>query len=240
MSATTKKPPPATTPSRRLNDPGASPTSSRAPSRSPSIATNGNVPRTTRPTRTGTPVSARAAVQRPGIGTSKMSSSGDNIEADEEARAKEISKAEELNNRLSAAETMAEKSQREVLVLQSRLDESLNEQGKMEEKNHEYVERIEVLENEKRENARKLSQMESIYETERSAMTKEREAMASREEEMQAVIQRLKDTLASRTSNDNDENRENRLSKKCTYTCIPLLAYPRNKISVMTHSKGMR
>lgn len=154
---------------------------------------------------------------RPGAGTSKLSSSGDNVEAEEEARADHISLIENLKEKLRSAETSSGKFEREVLVLQSRLDEALSEQGKLEEKMHENDERLEALENEKRELSRQRSQMESIYEAERSSMTKEREAMANREEEMQAVIQRLKDNLASRSNNDGEETREPRLSRRCTY-----------------------
>lgn len=160
-------------------------------------------------------MSARAALQRPGAGPSKLNHAGDNVEAEEEARAENIALIEDLKERLQASEATSEKYQKEALVLQSRLDEALSEQGKLEEKLHESEEKNESLENEKREASRQKSQMESIYEAERSSMTKEREAMANREEEMQAIIQRLKDTLASRTNNENDENRDgNRLSKK--------------------------
>lgn len=215
MSAATKKP--LSTPNRRPTD--MSPPSSRTPSRSPSSAAANAVPRTTRPTRTGTPVSARAAMQRPGTASSKLSSTGDNVEAEEEARAENMSLIEELREKLHAAETTSEKYQKEALVLQSRLDESLSEQGKLEERMHEIEEKNEALENEKREALRQQSQMESIYEAERASMTKEREAMANREEEMHAIIQRLKDTLASRNNSENDENRDGgRLSRRSAGT----------------------
>lgn len=89
-------------------------------------------------------------------------------------------------------------------MLQSKLDDVVKEQAKLEEKLHEGEEQIETLRNEKREIARQMREMEAIYEAERSSMTKEKEEMANREEEMQLVIQRLKDGLAQRNNADDD------------------------------------
>lgn len=156
-------------------------------------------------------------MQRPGAGASRLNSSSDNIEAEEEARAESVALLDELKEKLHMAETMSEKFQKEALVLQSRLDEALSEQGKLEEKIHENDERLEALENEKREGSRQRSQMESIYEAERSSMTREREEMANREEDMQNIIKRLKDNITFRSNNENEDSRETRLTKRGTY-----------------------
>jgi predicted nucleic acid-binding Zn-ribbon protein len=106
---------------------------------------------------------------------------------------------------------MSEQFQKQAQVLQSRLDEALQEQGKLEDRLHESEERLETLENEKRDALRQKREMEAIYEAERSSMTKEREDMSNREEEMQTIIQRLKDSLAGRSNTDEDS----RLSRRC-------------------------
>lgn len=85
-------------------------------------------------------------------------------------------------------------------MLQSRLDDALKEQGKLEERLHEEEERIEGLENEKRESIRQKRELETIYEAERAAVIKDKEATHSREEELQAIIQRLKESLAQKES----------------------------------------
>jgi len=59
--------------------------------------------------------------------------------------------------------------------------------------------------------------MEAIYEAERSSMTKEREEMSNREEEMQTIIQRLKDSLSQRSNVDE----ESRLSRRCKFDQSP-------------------
>ena len=92
------------------------------------------------------------------------------------------------------------------------MEDALRESAKLEEKVHEQEEQVETLKNEKREVTRQIREMESIYEAERSSILKEKEEMANREEEMQAVIQRLKDSLAQRNNGD-DEGRPSRQGK---------------------------
>jgi len=138
----------------------------------------------------------------------KLANSSD-LEREEAIRAESMAIIDDLKERLAQAESQSEQYKRQVEVLQSKLDDALKEQAKLEERLHESEEQIEVLKNEKREAARQIREMENIYEAERSAMMKEKEEMASREEEMQAVIQRLKDSLAQRNS---DEDRPSRQS----------------------------
>ncbi|KAL2152708.1 hypothetical protein VTH82DRAFT_5892 [Thermothelomyces myriococcoides] len=166
--------------------------------------------------RKGNPVSARvAAHQRRGSmlsnGTSingKGASSPD-IEREEALRAETVAIIDDLKERLAQAEAGLESYKRQAEVLQSKLDDALKEQAKLEERVHESEEQIEALTNEKRDALRRIREMETIYEGERSAMMKEKEEMANREEEMQAVIQRLKDSLAQR---NHDEDRPSRQS----------------------------
>ncbi|RFU32317.1 hypothetical protein B7463_g4046, partial [Scytalidium lignicola] len=215
MSASTKKPLVSTHGRRASTDHAVSPgTPSRVPTRSPtspSSTPNGTVART-RSLRGGTPVSTRtAAMQRQGAGASNLSTSSTASDADEEAHAETVALIDDLKERLQKAETISEQFQKQAQVLQSRLDEALLEQGKLEDRLHENEERLEALENEKRESSRQIREMESIYEAERSSLTKEREEMANREEEMQTIIQRLKDSLAQR-SNSDEEGRVSRRS----------------------------
>ncbi|RDL37741.1 Uncharacterized protein BP5553_05174 [Venustampulla echinocandica] len=213
MSAASKKPLPGSSGGRRTSTdpPGASPsrTPGRAPVPSSTAATNG-VART-RSLRGGSPMSARSAMQRPGAGTSNLSQSSVASEADDDARAETVALLDDLKERLHNAEITSEQFQKEAQVLQSRLDEALLEQGKLEDRLHEQEEKLELLENEKRDALREKREMENIYEAERSSMTKEKEEMSNREEEMQVIIQRLKDSLSQR-SNPDDESRISRRS----------------------------
>lgn len=138
------------------------------------------------------------------------------------ARAETVALLDDLKERLAKAEGASEQHQKQAEVLQSRLDDALKEQAKLEEKVHENEEQIETLRNERREAARQMREMEAIYEAERSAMTKEKEDMGNREEEMQRVIQRLKDSLAQRTTANGDD--EIRPSRQCMWNSPSYIA----------------
>lgn len=150
-------------------------------------------------------------MQRPGAGASTLSNSSATSDVEDDARAETVALLDDLKERLRKTESGSEQFQKQAQVLQSRLDEALHEQGKLEDRLHESEERLESLENEKRDALRLKREMEAIYEAERSSMTKEREEMANREEEMQIIIQRLKDSLSQRSIIDE----ESRLSRRC-------------------------
>ncbi|KAH8589412.1 hypothetical protein B0O99DRAFT_523208 [Bisporella sp. PMI_857] len=213
MSTATKKPPVGTVGGRRppSTDSPLSPVSRTSPSRSPAPSTApANGVTRTRSLRGGSPLSARAAMQRPGAGTSNLSNSSLPSDADDDARAEAVALLDDLKERLHKAETISEQFEKQAQVLQLRLDEAISEQAKLEDKLHENEERLETLENEKRDALRQKREMESIYEAERSSMTKEREESANREEEMQTIIQRLKDSLSQR----NNMDEESRISRR--------------------------
>lgn len=214
MSTATKKPPPPNSVGRRPStDPttsaGVSPRGVRSSTPPSGAATNG-VARA-RSVRTGTPLSARAAMQRSGAGASNLSTESNADEDD--SRAELIALVEELKDRQRDTELKAEQFQKQAEVLQIRLDEAHKEHGKLEDRVHESEEKLEILEYEKRDAARAKREMESIYEAERSSMNRERDEMANREEELQTVIQRLKDSLSQR----NNVEDERRVSRNCKF-----------------------
>ena len=128
---------------------------------------------------------------------------------------------DELKERLRMSEIRADQFQKETEVLQSRLEDALQEQVKLEDRLHEEEERLECMENEKRDSARQMREMGAIYEAERIAMTKEKEEMANREEEMQAIIQRLKESLSQKASGDDDARSEGRGFRHCMIPICP-------------------
>ncbi|KAL8403567.1 hypothetical protein RB594_008723 [Gaeumannomyces avenae] len=220
MSAVAAKKPPV--PSR---DATASPTSRSTP-RTVNPGSPASVPTVPRrgSVRGAAPVTARAAVQSRresplsnGVGGSGRNSPAPSTpnaaatEAEETARAEAVAAIDDLKERLTQAQNAGESQRRQAEVLQSRLDEAVAEQAKLEERVHEQEEFVETLRNEKREATRRIHELEGIYEAERGAMVREKEDFSNREEEMQAVIQRLKDSLANRT-NGEDEARPSRQS----------------------------
>ncbi|RDA85817.1 hypothetical protein CP532_5746 [Ophiocordyceps camponoti-leonardi (nom. inval.)] len=193
MSTVASKRPPAT---------AASPTAS--PSRNQPRASTPTGHARARPSRSGASglVSARAAAP----------ARREAVESD--ARAEAASAVEDLQQRLAREETRSEQYMKQADVLQAKLDDAISASTRLEDRVHEFEEQIDVLNNDKRDATRQMREMETIYESERSAILKEKEELANREEEMQAVIQRLKDSLAQRNSSiaaaDDDGGRPSR------------------------------
>jgi hypothetical protein len=197
----------AATATKAASKPGVSRTASsspgaanRTPARSSAPTTNGagGVTRT-RSVRSGTggaPVSARAAVRKPAA-SSNLTSQVDT--SDDDAREEQATFLQDLKERLQKAEVDAEERQKHIEVLNARLDEALQEQAKLEERAHEEEEKVEALENTKKELTRQHRELEGIYEAERVQSMKEKEGVQTREEEFQATIQRLKETMASKS-----------------------------------------
>lgn len=159
-------------------------------------------------------MSARAAIARRDTGLSN---------AESDARAETASAVEDLQQRLEKEEKLSEQHKKQIDVLQSKFEDAIKESAKLEEKVHEHEEQIETLRNEKREATRQIREMESIYESERSSILKEKEDMANREEEMQTVIQRLKDSLSQRNNGD-EEGRPSRQGEYKSYTVAMAMA----------------
>lgn len=225
---------PARYPNRSSTPVGGSPSVAGASS---AAASSGNLTRS-RSVRTGTPVSARAAAaashqrRESGIilgsaaaaaaagagGASGAPTTGGGPEGTgEEARAEAVAALEDVKARLSKAESAAETLRRQLELSQGQLDESVREQARLEEQAHEREEQAEALRNERRDAARQIREMEAIYEAERAGMMKEKDDMMTREEEMQAVINRLKDSLAVQRSNALGGDDEARPSRQCEF-----------------------
>ncbi|KAF3006112.1 hypothetical protein G7054_g13378 [Neopestalotiopsis clavispora] len=218
MSTATRKPSTAgVNTAAATSSPSPSPSAARqargsisgASSAAQNAATGAGTPTRRGSIRTGTPVSARASMHR---GSSSLSIP--TSEAEELVRAEAAAIVDDLKARLEKADAASEQYRKQTDVLQSRLDEALKEQAKLEERCHESEEQIEALRNEKRESARQMREMETIYEAEKSKILKEKEDMANKEEEMQTVINRLKDTINQR--NAEDDGRSSRHSNNAS------------------------
>jgi chromosome segregation ATPase len=136
------------------------------------------------------------------------------VSCDDEAREEQAAFLQDLSDRLRKAESEAEERNKQVEVLNARLDEALQEQAKLEERAHEEEEKVETLENVKRELTRQHRELEGIYEAERVQAMKDKEDTQTREEGLQDTIQRLKETMAAK--NVQPEGEEDHVSRACT------------------------
>lgn len=124
----------------------------------------------------------------------------------DDARAERVSLMDELRSRVQKAETASEEYQRQLILLQVRLDESQQEQGKLEDRLHQSNTNIEELESDRALSARQRREMQDLYETERTSMLKDRAEQKTKEDELLSANQRLKEILAQRETRSNGED----------------------------------
>ena len=140
---------------------------------------------------------ARRAGSRVSTGLGNMSGLSD-AGAEDDARAENAQLVAELKEQLGKAELASEQYQKQLEVLQLRLDEVLSDQTRLEEQNHRQETKVQVLQANAKEFARQKREMEQFHEAEKTLILKEREQQASIEEELQSVIRRLNETIRQR------------------------------------------
>ena len=135
-----------------------------------------------------------------------MNTTASDEASEDDARAERVSLMDELRSRVQKAETASEEYQRQLNLLQARLDESQQEQGKLEDRLHQSNMNIEKLESDRALSARQRREMQDLYETERTSMLKDRAEQKTREDELLSANQRLKESLAQRETRNNGED----------------------------------
>lgn len=211
--------PPGSSPSR--NPPGSPrpPSSNRQNSsvssanglgRSPSLrATNG----LSRP--------VRGSVKKHSPNTSFLNTNANVSDeaSEDDARAEDAAVLDELRDRLQKAETASEEYRRQLSMLQKRLDESLQEHGKLEDSVHESEAKINDLEDEKVHLLRQKRETETLFESERTAMAQDRSEQKAREENLTNTIQRLKASQKELRVNG-DENKDFAMPRMSRFATI--------------------
>lgn len=220
MSTTVKKPPPPTTAGRWQSATPNPPPLPNTQGWSPSTPSTANGIGRTKSIRgsSGVTRSARGTTKRPGPGSTNLSSNdvstASENASEDDARAETAAVIDELKDRLLKAETASGEYQRQLAILQVRLNESHSEHGRLEERMHEDSERIQALETEMKEVLRHNRDMEALVDAERMAMAKQNEEYNAREVGLQSTIQRLKETLAQRDMRMTIDG-DRRLSRSC-------------------------
>lgn len=131
---------------------------------------------------------------------------------DEDERVQTALIIEDLQTRLHKAELVAEESDKQNTVLQTRLDQQLDEHTKLEEQLQELHERVDELENDVKETTRQKRELENIYEADQRANLKAREEFRITEDELRATIERLKGLSVQRDSRAGLEEEDRRPS----------------------------
>ena len=121
-------------------------------------------------------------------------------DSEEDAKQERLTLVDDLKERLIRAEMSSENCQRQVEVLQMKLDEAHEEQSKLEHRLHQEEECQEQLMTQRKETLRQYHDLKNRYESERVANARHKEDLQAREEELLAVIHRLKSSLAEKTT----------------------------------------
>jgi chromosome segregation ATPase len=157
---------------------------------------------------------------------------------DEDAREEQAAFLTDLKERLHKAEIEAEERQKQVDVLNARLDEALREQAKLEERAHEEEERAESLEADKQKLTRQQRELEGIYEAERAQTMKDKDEAQTRVDELQETIQRLKETMAKKNVEGSD-GEDGKLSRTCASTTISLSLGTMNRTDTVQQASAI-
>lgn len=98
-------------------------------------------------------------------------------------------------------------------MLQTRLDDSIHERGKLDDSARESEARVHDLGEENVRLLRQKREMETTFESERSAMAQDKAEQKAREEDLMSVIQRLK-AVQKELRVNGDESRELSANRK--------------------------
>ena len=126
--------------------------------------------------------------------------------SEDDARAEHISMMDELRSRVQKAETASEEYQRQLNLLQARLNESQQEHGQLEDRLHQNNMKVEELESDSAQFARQKREMQDLHDTERTSLLKDVAEQKKREEELVSVNQRLKESLTQREARNSGED----------------------------------
>ncbi len=107
---------------------------------------------------------------------------------------------DELKEELRKSVALVEDYRRQIHQLQSRFEEASQGQEKLELQIQERDGKIDELEVERKELLRQRRELEDTSNAERAFMTEEKKRMVDQERQLRATIQRLKDTVAQKTS----------------------------------------
>ena len=145
----------------------------------------------------------------------------DDIPKEDVARAENAALVDNLKKSLKNSELVTEDYQSQLAVLQKKLDDLMQDHGKLEEQYHDSTKKISELEGKRKEESRQVRDMANLYESERMSMLRDREEAAAREEELRKSLQRLKETMAGKEMRYNiAAEQERRHSRSGAFLCI--------------------
>lgn len=114
---------------------------------------------------------------------------------DEDTKASNAQLIADLKEQVQKAELASEQYSKQLEVLQARFDEISNETTAAEEQTLQQQSKIEELQSLLKDSARQNREIEQEHESEKTVLLQERDRRATKEVELQSVIQRLNETI---------------------------------------------
>lgn len=119
-------------------------------------------------------------------------------DAEEDLRAENMATIQDLKDRLRKMEMTNEDYQKQLEVMQVRLDEAVAGQTRLEDLANESTESLKTKNKVIRELEKKILKMETQQETERAQVLAKEEETSKEKEELHLMIQRLKDNISQK------------------------------------------
>jgi chromosome segregation ATPase len=143
-------------------------------------------------------MSARAAARKPAVrGNSGLAARTQSTDGsyDDDSRAEHAQLVEDLRQQVQKAEIASEQYQKELELLQMRLDEAAEERNILDEQISQKDSEAEAVHTETKDVMRQKKELEQTHYAEKAMMLKEREGQIAKEQELQGIIQRLNETI---------------------------------------------
>ncbi|KAI5291933.1 hypothetical protein KEM52_006743 [Ascosphaera acerosa] len=103
----------------------------------------------------------------------------------------------QLKDQVARSESVSEQYQKQLGVLQSRLDEAVAEQSRLEEAVHGREDTVAALQKETKELNKRIRELDQAYSNERHLYLKDRDEASKREEDLHATVRRLRETIST-------------------------------------------
>lgn len=114
---------------------------------------------------------------------------------EDDSRAQHAQLVEELRQQVQKAEIASEQYQKEVEMLQMRIQEVVGERNTLEDQILQKNADADAVHTEARDILRQKKELEQAHKAERELMLKEREDHIHKEHELQGIVQRLNETI---------------------------------------------
>ena len=143
-------------------------------------------------------MSARGAARRPGHrSNSSFNAAVKSADGsyDDDSRAEQAQFIEDLKQQVQRAELASEQYQKELDILQMRLSEVVGERNDLEDQISQRTNDAEATQADSLEIMRQKHELQLAHDKEKNKMLEERDDQSKREQELQAIIQRLNETI---------------------------------------------